>query len=124
MTLKNFSWMRWILPILFCCAGCGRPATIEAPLVDSRHRPMTLTERRALRLPNTPPGTRFARGWRFAENSDGLNIRPYGSTASLEFVQIAGRERNLVLDLAEGSGGAGGGSSPREVRIWIWAASS
>ena len=113
MTLKNFSWMRWILPILLCCAGCGRPATIEAPLVDSRHRPMILTESRALRLPNTPPGTRFVRGWRFAENSDGLNFRPYGSTASLEIVQIAGRERNLVLEFAEGLGGAGGVVSAR-----------
>ena len=93
--------------------GCGRLETVEMPLVDAGHRPMILTERRALALPNAPPGTRLVRGWRFAEGSNGLTIRPAGSTASLEIVQIAARERNLVLELAEVSGGAGGVVSAR-----------
>jgi arylsulfatase A-like enzyme len=77
------------------------------PLVDSSHRPMILTERRALGLPNAPPGTRFVRGWRFADSGNGLRIRPDGSSAWLEIVQLEARERNLVLELAK-SPGAGG----------------
>lgn len=97
--------------------GCERLETVETPLVDAGHRPMILTERRALALPNAPPGTRLVRGWRFAEGSKGLTIRPAGSTASLEIVQITARERNLVLELAEVSGGAGGVVSARSSNL-------
>ena len=83
-------------------------ATVEAPLVDSRYRPMILTERRALQLPDASPGTRFVRGWRFAKGSSGLTIRPAGSTALLEIVHLSRRQRDLVLELAKASDGAGG----------------
>jgi arylsulfatase A-like enzyme len=89
-------------------SGCERLETVEMPLVDSNHRPMILTERRALALPNALPGTRFVRGWRFTECGSGLRIRPDGSTASLEIVLLDSRERDLVLELAEGWGGGGG----------------
>jgi arylsulfatase len=87
--------------------GCGRVAMVEAPLVDSRHRPIILTERRAMALPNAGPGTRFVRGWRFEEKGDGLIIRPAGSTAWLEIVQLADRDRDLVLELADDAGETG-----------------
>jgi arylsulfatase A-like enzyme len=95
-----------VMMSLVLMAGCKRLETVEVPLVDSKHRPIILTERRALALPNAPPGTRFVRGWRFAEKSDGLSVRPDGSTAWLEIAQLAPRERNLVLELARGSGAA------------------
>ena len=88
-----------VMTSLGLIAGCGRLETVEVPLVDSSHRPIILTERRALGLPNAPPGTRFVRGWRFEENSTGLSIRPDGSTAWLEIAQLEARERNLVLEL-------------------------
>ena len=107
MTLKDSLRMRWTLSFLICCAACVRLETVQAPLVDAGHRPMIMTEQRALRLPNAPPGSRFVRGWRFANDDDGLDIRPAGSMASLEIVQLEARERNLVLRLAKGSGSAG-----------------
>jgi len=97
-----------VMTSLGLIAGCGRLETVEVPLVDSSHRPIILTERRALGLPNAPPGTRFVRGWRFEENSNGLSIRPDGSTAWLEIAQLEARERNLVLELTRGSSGTGG----------------
>ena len=102
-----------VMASLGLMAGCGSQETVEVPLVDSSHRPIILTERRALGLPNAPPGTRFVRGWRFEENSNGLSIRPDGSTAWLEIAQLEARERNLLLELAEGSDSAGG-----FVRAW------
>lgn len=86
--------------------ACGRTTPVKEPLVDSRHRPLVLTERRALALPNGPPGTRFVRGWRFEESDDGLSIRPAGTSASIEIVQLVARERDLVLEVAGDSGGA------------------
>jgi arylsulfatase A-like enzyme len=88
--------------------ACARLETVEVPLIDSKYRPILLTERRALGLPNAPPGTRFVRGWRFAESGNGLSIRPDGSTSWLEIVQLEARERNLVLELSQSSGDDGG----------------
>jgi len=85
-------------------SGCERLETVEVPLVDSGHRPITLTERRALALPDAPPGTRFVRGWQFAKTGSGLSIRPAGSTAWLEIVLLDPRERDLVLELADSWG--------------------
>ena len=96
-----------VMASLGLLAACGRLETVGVPLVDSSHRPIVLTERRALGLPNAPPGTRFVRGWRFEESSNGLSIRPDESTAWLEIAQLEARERDLVLKLARGSGGAG-----------------
>jgi arylsulfatase A-like enzyme len=96
-----------VIAALGLMTACGRLETAEVPLVHAGHRPIILTERRALGLPNSPPGTRFIRGWQFEESSSGLTIRPYGSASWLEIVQLEARERHLVLELARGSGGAG-----------------
>jgi arylsulfatase A-like enzyme len=88
--------------------GCARVETVESPLIDDRHRPIVLTEQRRLTLPGTKPGTRFVRGWRFAEGDDGLKIRPSGAKAVLEIVQLAPHERRLVMDLAGSEDGSGG----------------
>jgi arylsulfatase A-like enzyme len=104
--MRHFA-MFGVMASLGLPAACGRLETVEVPLVDSSHRPIVLTERRALGLPNAPPGTRFVRGWRFEESSNGLSIRPDESTAWLEIAQLEARERDLVLKLARGSGGAG-----------------
>jgi len=108
VNLKKFFQMGWTLPILLCCTACGRLETVEVPLVDSSHRPIVLTERRALGLPNALPGTRFVRGWRFEESINGLSVRPDESTAWLEITQLEARERNLVLELAGGLDGTRG----------------
>ncbi len=105
MNLKGGSWMGWMLLLLLFCSSCVRVAKVEVPLVDSRHRPIVLTERRAFSLPNADPGTRFVRGWRFEESREGRRARPTGSTAWLEIVQLAGRDRNLVLEFADGAAG-------------------
>jgi len=97
-----------VMTSLGLMAGCGSQETVEVPLVDSSHRPIILTERRTLGLPNAPPGTRFVRGWRFEESSNGLSIRPDESTAWLEIAQLEARDRDLVLELAENSDSAGG----------------
>jgi arylsulfatase A-like enzyme len=89
-------------------AGCGRVEIVEVPLIDAGHRPIVLTERRALALPGTSPGTRFVRGWRFEKAADRLSIRPAGSKALLEVVHLAPHERALVLELADGRGGSVG----------------
>ena len=102
MTLRDSIRTGKFLPFLLFCAACGRLETVEVPLVDSDHRPIILTEGRALALPDAPPGTRFVRGWRFAKTSGGLSIRPAGSTAMLEIVLLDPRERDLVLELADG----------------------
>ncbi len=107
VTHKGSCWKGWLLLCLLCCVACGRPETVEVPLIDSKYRPILLTERRALGLPNAPPGTRFVRGWRFAESGNGLSIRPDGSTSRLEITQLAARERHLVLELARDLGGDG-----------------
>jgi arylsulfatase A-like enzyme len=100
--------MLGVMTSLGLTVGCTRVETVEVPLVDSRHRPIVLTEQRTLARPGSKPGTRFVRGWRFEERSDGLSIRPAGSKASLEVVQLAPHQRNLVLNLAEVEGRAGG----------------
>lgn len=91
--------------VLGLAAGCAGPPMVEAPLFDVRHRPIVLTERRALALPNAPPGTRFVRGWRFEESNEGFRAYQAGTEASIEIVQLAARERELLLEVAEGSGG-------------------
>jgi arylsulfatase A-like enzyme len=106
VTLKDVNRMEWILCFLLWGAACGRQETVEVQLVDSRHRPIILTERRVLALPNAPPGTRFVHGWRFAKSRTGLSIRPEGPTAWLEIAQLAPRERDLVLELVRDPGGA------------------
>ena len=107
----NIAWRYMRLGVMMSLGlmiGCERLETVEMPLVDAGHRPMILTERRALALPNAPPGTRFVRGWRFTESGSGLRIRPDGSTAWLEIVLLDSRERDLVLELAEDWDGGGG----------------
>jgi arylsulfatase A-like enzyme len=102
VTIKDLFQMGWILPFLLLWVACGHREIIEEPLVDSRHRPIILTERRALALPNAPPGNRFVRGWRFAKSGTGLRIRPEGSIGWLEVAQVEARQRNLVLELVRG----------------------
>ncbi|MEJ2581342.1 MAG: sulfatase, partial [Acidobacteriota bacterium] len=87
--------------ILVLIQGCGRAPGIAVPLVDSDHPPVVLTERRVLALPNAPPGTRLVRGWRFEKTGSGLAFRPGGSTSSIEVVQLAARERELVLQFRD-----------------------
>jgi arylsulfatase A-like enzyme len=71
---------------LILALACGRATPVEEPLLDSRHRPIVLTERRTLALPNAPPGNRFVRGWRFEEKDHELRIRPAGTSAFIEVV--------------------------------------
>ena len=87
--------------------GCGRGATISAHLIDPTHRPRVLTERRVLGLPTARSHNRFVSGWRFEEHDAGLRITPSGHRARLEFVQLADRERTLVLQALPGATGVG-----------------
>jgi arylsulfatase A-like enzyme len=47
------------------------------------------------------PGNRFVRGWLFDEKDGDLRIRPSGDQSVLEIVQLADRERSLILDIAD-----------------------
>jgi arylsulfatase A-like enzyme len=97
----------WVLTAAFVLvAGCGPATDVEMPLVDSKHGPIVVAEQRKLSLPSAAPGTRFVRGWRFERGGDGLAITAPDSTATVEVVQLAGRQRRLILDVAEGTGDA------------------
>ena len=100
--------MLGVTACLMMTVGCAPMETVEVPLVDSRHPPIVLTEQRPFSLPAAKPGTRFLRGWRFAEGDDGLRVRPTGSGAVLEIVQLAPHQRTLVMDLAPGEDGGDG----------------
>jgi len=102
-----------VITLLGLFSGCERLETVAVPLVDSSHRPIILTERRTLALPKAPPGTRFVRGWKFAMTGNGISIRPGGPAAWLEIVLLDTRGRDLVLELAEGSGRSGAVVSAR-----------
>jgi len=80
---------------------------MKAHLIDPTHRPLVLTEKRVLRLPTARSHNRFVSGWRFEEHDAGLRITPSGHRARLEVVQLADRERTLVLQGLPGAGGVG-----------------
>jgi len=88
-------------------SGCGRSSPKKAHLIDPTHRPPVLTERRALGIPTARSHNRFVGGWRFEEYDAGLRITPSGHLARLEFVQLADRERTLVLQALPGAAGVG-----------------
>jgi arylsulfatase A-like enzyme len=88
-------------------SGCARSTPMKAPLVDPIHRPLVLTETRVLGLPTARSHNRFVTGWRFEEHDAGLRITPSGHRARLEFVQLADRERTLVLQSLPGATGVG-----------------
>jgi arylsulfatase A-like enzyme len=88
-------------PVIGLISGCAGVETVEQPLIDSRHRPIVLTERRAIGLPSSMPGNRFVRGWSFHEESGSLRIRPAGAQPTLEIVRLTDRERSLVVQMAE-----------------------
>jgi len=86
-------------------SGCGRSTPMKAHLIDPTLRPLVLTEKRVLGLPTARSHNRFVSGWRFEELDGGLRIRPSGQRARLEIVQLADRERTLVLQAAPGAAG-------------------
>lgn len=88
-------------PVIGLISGCAGVETLEQPLIDSRHRPIVLTERRAIGLPSSMPGNRFVRGWSFDEGGGDLRIRSAGAQSVLEIVQLTRRERSLVLEVAD-----------------------
>ena len=87
--------------------GCGPGTPMKAHLVDPIHRPLVLTETRVLGLLTARSHNRFVTGWRFEEHDAGLRITPSGHRARLEFVQLADRERTLVLQALPGATGVG-----------------
>jgi arylsulfatase A-like enzyme len=78
------------------------PAAGVRPLVDARHTPDLLVERRRLARPPSTAGNRFFTGWSPAFEAGSFRLDPAPAGARLELVHLEPRPRRLVLDLPDG----------------------
>ncbi len=81
----------------------AEPAAGIRPLVDGRHTPDLLVERRRLARPPSTSGNRFFTGWSPAFEDGSFRLVPSTAGARLEVVHLEQRPRRLLLDLPDGA---------------------